>query len=818
MLRWYIKLYRGRAWYTKALLFVASLIVAFLMFVLMVLVNFLGLFGSCPTPYDVKHIKSPIASEVYSDDGVQIGKFYNENRSPVSYKAITPEFWHALVDTEDERFYEHNGIDLEAVLGAMKDAALRNKARGASTITQQLAKNLFHTRSSHSTGPLCHVPVLGMAITKTKEWFTALLLEFSYSKDEILLMYANTVEFGGNIYGIKTAAKAYFNKTPKELSVDECAILVGMLKAITTYNPRINPENSLQRRNVVMQLMHKHGHLSAAELERYSALPISLSLNFEKTMDGQAPYFREAVAKELEVFCDEEGYDLYEDGLKIYTTIDTRMQKFAEQAAWNQMSSLQSSFNAEWSGDSPWRDEHGNPDSEFINKTIKKLPVYEQLNAKFPNDPDSINYYLNKKHKVKVFTYENSKHYVEKEMSTIDSLKYMVKFLHCSFVAMEPSTGYVRAYVGDVDFNTWQYDKARAMRQPGSTFKLFVYTEAMNQGLTPCDRRRDENFTLTVWDSKQHKNVVWSPGNAGGRFSGDSLTLKTAFARSINSIAVRLGQELGMERIAETAHDMGIQSKLDVQPSLALGASDVTLFEMVNAYSTIANNGVHVKPVLVTKILDHDGNVVYTSKTKEDRAIPAVSAFYVQQLLKGGLQDAHGTSVPLRSYVEGFTDTDFGGKTGTTNNNSDGWYMCVSPNLVCGAWVGGEYRGIHFRTGGYGGRTALPICGRFMHAVLGDSRFYKYRGHFQMPSGVDFDEAMFTCEPVRKANYNDSTYYSETDTVDYDEYLRNIDQDALINEEDLGESNRRDDNSYRDEGNRRRNDYDVDENLINNRY
>ncbi len=809
MFRWYFRLYRGRAWYTKTALFLASSIIAILMFFIMVFFNFLGLFGSCPSIYDIKHVKSPIASEIYSDDGVLIGKFYNENRSPVSYNAITPKFWECLVDTEDERFYVHKGIDLEAVLGAMKDAFLRQKPRGASTITQQLAKNLFRTRSRHSTGPLCHVPGLGMAITKSKEWMTASLLEMNYTKDEILLMYANTVEFGGNIYGIKTAAKAYFNKTPKELTIDECAILVGMLKAITTYNPRINPENSLNRRNVVLQQMYKHHHLSKTELDEYSAKPISLSLNFEQTIDGIAPYFREAVAKELEEFCDEEGYDLEEDGLKIYTTLDTRMQKYAEKAAWQHMHSLQLSFNEGWAGENPWRNENGGEDKDFIDKTIKKLPVYEQLKAKFPSQPDSINYYLRKKHKVKLFTYRNNDHFYETEMSTLDSLAYMVKFLHCSFMAMEPNTGYVRAYVGDVDYKTWQYNKVNSMRQPGSTFKLFVYTEAMNQGMTPCDRRRDENFSITTWDAKQHKNVVWSPGNANGRFSGDSLTLKTAFARSINSIAVRLGQELGVERIAETAHDMGIRSELDVQPSLALGASDVTLFDMVNAYSTIANNGNHVKPVLVTRILDQQGNEIYRSKTRETRAIPPLSAFYMQQLLKGGMTDAHGTSVPLREYVGTFTDTDFGGKTGTTNNNSDGWYMCVSPNLVCGAWVGGEYRSVHFRSGGYGGRTALPICGLFMRSVMGDAKFHKYRGHFQMPLGLDIDEYMFTCEQ-RPSSYSLDSLDYINDSLDYDSDLDNLDQNQLINEEDLNNGFRQRENN----DDNRRNEYEVDDGLI----
>lgn len=304
----------------------------------------------------------------------------------------------------------------------------------------------------------------------------------------------------------------------------------------------------------------------------------------------------------------------------------------------------------------------------------------------------------------------------------MDSIRYMVKFMHCSFVAMEPQTGAVRAWVGDIDFNSWKYDKVTAMRQPGSTFKLFVYTEAMNQGLTPCDKRRDEYIRMQVYDKNKHEMTSWTPTNANGRFSGDSIPLKSAFAKSINSIAVRLGQEMGIKNIAKTAHDMGIKSPLDEEPSLALGASDVNLLEMVNAYCTIANDGKHIEPVLVTRIVDKDGREVYVSSTEEKQVIPYKSAFFMQQLLMGGMREPGGTSQSLWAYTDTARDTDFGGKTGTSNNHSDAWFMCVSPNLVTGAWVGGEYRSIHFRTGalGQGSRTALPICGYFIQALMKD--------------------------------------------------------------------------------------------------
>ncbi len=784
---WYFNLFRGRAWYTKVALSLVTFILSIFIFFGMVDINFLGLFGSSPGYWELRNPEKRVASEIYSADGKIIGKYYSENRQPVSFRSVTPVFWEALIDTEDERFFDHWGVDFEGVIAAFKDAVLRQKPRGASTIEQQLAKNLFSTRSRHSTGLLCSVPGLGMLINKTKEWIVAVKLETMYSKEDILIMYANTVEFGGNIFGIKTAAKTYFDKSPKDLSVEECAVLVGMLKAITTYNPRINPDKSKERRNVVMRLMHQHGHLSKAELDYLCEQPIKLSLNIEQKLAGEAPYFRNAVAKELEEWCENEGVDLYNDGLKIYTTIDSKMQKYAEAAVEKQMLQIQRNFNDHWSGEQPWRDDNGRVIPNFVEDKLKKLPVYEQLNARFDGNRDSINRYLNKKHTVKLFSYTAKNHVIEKEMSTRDSLEYMLKFMHCSFVAMEPQTGYVKAYVGDVDYRTWQYDKARAMRQPGSTFKLFVYTEAMNQGMSPCTRRKDEYFASTTWDARQHKYVEWAPGNANGRFSGDSLTLRSAFARSVNSIAVRLGQELGVERIAETAHDMGIKGKLDATPALALGASDVTLYEMVNAYTTIANNGNHVEPVMVTKIVDASGDVIYRSQPKIDKAIPAVSAFYMQQLLKGGLREAGGTSVPMLDYISSFTDTDFGGKTGTTNNNSDGWYMCVTPNLVCGAWVGGEYRSIHFRTGalGAGGKTALPICGMFMRSVLSDSDFYSYHGYFRIPEDMDLDDYSLTCENKRTVAQQDTIDFYDVDTIDIEERIRNIDEDELINEDDL---------------------------------
>jgi len=732
----------------KTLVALASLIVAFFVYLGAVDMNFLWLFGKSPSMSTIKNKRPAEASMIFSADGKQIGKFFSENRTPVGYEDVSPAFWKALIDTEDERFYSHHGIDYQAFAAALKDYALHHDARGASTITQQLAKNLFRTRSEYSTGLLGNIPGIKMLILKSKEWITAYKLEFFFSKNEILTQYANTVDFGSNAFGIKTACKTYFGCSPKDLTTENAAILVGMLKATTYYNPLINPENSLKRRNIVLDLMKQHGDLTAQECDSLKQLEIKLDYSVENAYDGEANYFREAVADFMKGWCSEyygenKKYAYYTEGLKIYTTLDTRMQKYAEEAAVKQMKQVQKTFNSHWGSTNPWQDERHVEIPHFIEDLAKKTSYYKMLDHKFDGNQDSIDYYLNLPHKVKLFDYDSETGYIEKEISTLDSIRYMERFMHCGFVAIEPQTGHVKAWVGDVDFKTWKYDKVTAMRQPGSTFKLFVYTEAMNQGITPCDTRKDEFFSMKVMDHGEE--VTWAPTNADGRFTNSLITLKQAFAMSINSVAVRLGQECGIDNIVKTAHDMGIKSKLDATPALALGSSDVNLLELVNAYCTPCNDGVQHDPVLVSKIEDRDGNVIYEAPTQGNQAIPYRSAYLVQQLLMGGMS---GTSSRLRGFV-GYdvTDTDFGGKTGTSNNHSDAWFVGTTPNLVCGAWVGGEYRCIHFRTGqlGQGNRTALPICGYFLGSVLKDPAFKKYHAKFGAPKDNSLTPAMYGC-------------------------------------------------------------------------
>ena len=769
---WYKSLYAGHKWYNKAGIAFLTFIFAFLLYLFMVDINFLWLFGRSPGMSSIMHPKTVQASELYSADGVLIGKYFSENRSPVTYEDINPVFWEALIDTEDERFYHHFGIDFQGVFAAFKDYVVHHDARGASTITQQLVKNMFRVRTEYSTGLLGEIPGLKMLIMKSKEWITAVKIELFFDKKEILTMYANTVDFGSNAFGIKTAAKTYFGTTPKDLTADQAAVLVGLLKATTYYNPRINPQNSMNRRNVVLNNMLKHNHLTQEAYDTLKVKSVKLDFSVENNYDGQALYFREAVKNHLQKWCSENGYDLYKDGLKIYTTIDTRLQKYAEEAAVKQMKQVQKTFNAHWGSTNPWQDEHHVEIPHFIEDLAKKTSYYKMLAQKYDNNEDSINYYLNLPHKVKLFDYEQGT--IEKEMSTMDSIRYMEHFMHCGFVAMEPQTGHVKAWVGDIDFKTWKYDKVTAMRQPGSTFKLFVYAEAMNQGITPCDTRKDEYFAMKVYDAKEKKEVTWAPTNADGRFSGANITLKQAFAMSINSVAVRLGQECGIERIAKTAHDMGIKSHLDPTPALALGSSDVTLEELVNAYCTPCNNGKHREPVLVTRILDRDGNEIYVAPDDEQQALSTKSAFMVQQLLMGGMS---GTSSRLRGFV-GYdvTDTDFGGKTGTSNNHSDAWFIGTTPKLVCGAWVGGEYRCIHFRTGelGQGNRTALPICGYFLQSVLKDERFKQYHAKFDKPTDLSVND--YGCGGYFKAPADSDSISVDSLTVDGEKMVEVVDE------------------------------------------
>ena len=695
----------------------------FLLYLILVDANFLGLFGKSPSLKALANPPHSISSEIISADNKLIGKFFNENRKLVKFDEISTEMKNTLISTEDERFYKHIGVDFRGLLSAFRDV-LKGNPRGASTITQQLVKNMFKTRSQYSTGLLGSLPGLRMFIFKTKEWSAAFKLELYYSKNDIMEMYLNTVSFGSNAYGIHTASKTYFNTTPDKLNYEQSAVLVGLLKAITAYNPYLNPERSKSRRNVVLGQLEKNNYITKSVTDSLKELPIVLNYSVEKPQEGIAPYFRNYLTRFLENWGDTNGYDIYADGLKIYVTIDSRMQKYAEDAVNKQMRSLQRNFFAHWSGQNPWRDENGKELKNFIPEITRRSEAYRSLSKQFDGNEDSIQHYLNLPKKIRVFDYNGGSK--EFTMSTLDSIRYMNHFLHCGFVAMEPDTKHVKAWVGDIDYNYWQYDKvAQSKRQPGSTFKLFVYTAAMLAGKSPCDRIQDSPFT---WGKGKY---AWSPKNANGSFSYSNMTLKRAFAQSVNSVAAQLAKEVGIQNVAKAAKLLGINSKMEEVPTLSLGASDVSLLEMVNSYSTITAEGMYMEPVIVTKIVDKDGYVIYEHKPKPKRVISYENAFLMTELLKGGITEPGGTSRALWNYDLMRWDTEFGGKTGTSSNYSDAWYIGVTPKLVGGSWVGAEHRSIHFRTGsmGQGSRTALPVYAYFMEKVLADKAL-GYRAKF----------------------------------------------------------------------------------------
>ena len=775
---WYVAQFKG-AWYQRIVTPIASLVVFFFLYLGAVDINFLGLFGLSPTMDCIENPVNSEASMIYSSDSVLIGKFFSENRSPVGFEEISPYVINALISTEDERFYLHHGIDYQGLVSAAKDMSKGN-ARGASTITQQLVKNLFKIRSQYSTGLLGKIPVLRILIMKSKEWITAIKIENLYSKKDILTLYLNTVDFGSNSYGIRTAARTYFDTEPKNLTAEQAATLVGLLKATTTYNPRINPKNSFARRNVVLDNMLSHnamfseGKMTKHIHDSLIQIPINIShYKVENAYDGKSLYFRQAVREYLREWCKANNIDLYGDGLKIYTTIDTRMQAYAEWAVNKQMKALQKKFDDHWRGMNPWRDERYQEIPNFIEGIAKRSSYYRILSKKYDGNADSIDYYMNLPHKVKLFAYgkEGVNGTIEQEMSTMDSIRYMVRFLHCGFVVMEPQTSYVKAWVGDVDFNSWKYDKVTAMRQPGSTFKLFVYSSAFenNDSIKPTTRYTDSYISLKVPDDKDTtKLVTWTPHNANGYCTGGNMPLKTAFAQSVNTIAVKLGQDTGIDNVVKIAHKMGIHSPLDATPSLALGSSDVTLLELVDAYSTVMNDGMQRDPILVTKVVDRDGEVIYDCEKDvpvAQRAMKYRTAFYMQRLLWGGMREYDGTTAALWSYIHPVGNgNEFGGKTGTSSNHSDAWFVGATPNLVGGAWVGGEYRCIHFRTGelGQGSRTALPIFGYFVGKLLKDPKFKRYGGVYPEPK-----------ENIPRENYIGPSYKYVPDSLNEDSIERN---------------------------------------------
>ncbi len=721
--RWFLGI--GKPIYVKAYRWLLFCIFLLVLYVFAVIINFGNLFGYSPSIHDLKFPKQCVASEVYARDGRLLGKFFYENRTPVVYEDLSPILVKTLIATEDARFYQHHGIDFRALLPVLKDM-LNGNPRGGSTITQQLVKNLFKTRKQDH-GLLGKIPGVKMFVIKSKEWISAVRIEMNFSKEELLTLYFNTVDFGSNSYGIMAASKTYFNKLPKDLTANESAVLVGMLKAPTAYSPVLNPERSLGRRNVVLSIMKRDSVISAHEYDSLVTKPIELQYKVETPSEGIANYFRQAVYAYLKPWLKEHDIDIFSDGLKIYTTLDYNMQLYAEDAMSQNMKRVQKQFDAHWKGQNPWIDGNKNEIPNFLDKVVRQSWYYGRLSAKFNGNKDSINYYINKKRPQKLFSWNGE---IDTVCSFVEATNYLKRLLHSGMVAIEPETGAIRAYVGGLDFNHFKYDNVRSMRQPGSSFKTLVYTAAMADGWSPCDSLVDAPMTIRYMEKGEKK--TWVPRNADRTYVGENVGLKYAFAHSLNTISVQLTQKIGVEKVIDMAHKMGIKSPLDTVPSICLGSSDVSLLELTDSYCPLLNNGYRVEPMFVTKIEDHDGNLIQSFEPEREKVLDSVTVFLMQQMFIASLREPYGTTQNLFSYKLFNYDTDFGGKTGTSSNYSDGWFVGVSPHLVVGTWVGAEERCVHFRTSalGEGGKTALPMFGLFMEKVIADTNYSYYRDRF----------------------------------------------------------------------------------------
>lgn len=750
------------SWVSKTIKFLWIAFIAcflgFILFVWMISINFLGLFGSLPDFKALENPDSQIASELYSSDGLLLGRYIRENRSPVSFEELSPTLVEALIATEDVRFADHSGIDMKAMIRVfVKSILLGQDAGGGSTLSQQTAKNLFKTRTDASNGLLSSVPGLRMLIIKTKEWIVATQLEKAYTKNEILTLYLNTSDFGSNAFGIKTASETFFNKKPSELATQEAAVLVGLFKAPTYYSPVYNPDNSLRRRNTVLAQMMRNDYLTREEFDSLSGLPIELNYSVANQNKGLATYFREIVKADLikwtkeNLKSDGSSYDLYGDGLRIYATIDSRMQRYAEEAVADHMKALQAKFYKEMGNRDPWIDESYRVIPNFIEDAVRRTEAYRLLKVRYGDDTDSINIKLNEKKKMKVFSWEQGE--IDTLMSSMDSLRYYKKFLQAGFMSMDPHTGQIKAWVGGLDHKYFKFDHVmRGKRQPGSTFKPFVYAAAIENGYSPCYSVIDQPVEVYI-----PGQPAWSPSNADGKFTYEKMTIRHAMAESVNSITAYMMKKLSPKIVVETARRLGITSDLEEVPALALGVNDVSIFEMVGAFGTFVNKGEHTTPFYIDRIEDKNGNVIQQFTAKKRPAMSEEHAYLMTYMLRGGFEESGGTSQgvnwDLRQGME------LGGKTGTTQNASDGWYMGISKDLVSGTWVGGDDRAIHFRSWaeGQGGRTARPIWQNYMIKVYADESLGYTKGPFPRPDrplSIEIDCDVYEKESQRFADFD----------------------------------------------------------------
>ncbi|MFA8433361.1 MAG: penicillin-binding protein 1A [Marinifilaceae bacterium] len=669
-----------------------------------------NMWGKLPDYHTLRNIKNATASEVYSEDGLIIGRIYRENRTNVSFKNISPHAINALIATEDARFYEHQGVDQRSLLRVfVKTLLLGNRSSGGgSTLSQQLAKNLY---SRKNYGPF------SMPVNKIREAITASRLEKIYTKKEILELYLNTVPFGERVFGIESASKRYFSLPASRLQIQQAAVLVGMLKAPSYYNPRTHPDRSLGRRNVVLNQMVKYEFITSAKAEQLKKLPLGTKYQKQTPNTGLAPYIREKIRLQVYKWLKENPkpdgstYDIYTDGLKIRTTINSRLQKYAENAVRKQMTHLQKTFLQHWNNQDPW-----GKNEDVIVRAMKRSNRYKKLLANGNSEQD-IKRIFNQPVKMKIFSWKGEK---DVTMTPLDSIKYYQKILNTGFLAINPKNGKIKAWVGGIDFKHFKYDHVTAKRQVGSVFKPVVYAAALENGASPFKYYPNERKVYEEYEN-------WSPRNADNNYEG-KYSMEGALAESVNTIAVDVLLNTGIPNVIAQAEEMGIESRLPEVPSLALGSANISLLEMLQVYACFANRGTHVTPYYLARIEDQNGNVIkdFTLNREENRLVMSPdNADILTHMLQSVVDN--GTAKSLRN-VYGLTQ-ELAGKTGTTQSQADGWYIGYSPDLVAGAWVGAEDIRVHFRSLslGQGATMALPIYGNFMKQVAKDPKFRKYR-------------------------------------------------------------------------------------------
>ena len=725
------------------------IISSIIIFIASVNYNPYNLFGGMPSLQDLEKPESDLASELYSSDNLLLGKYFRYNRSPIEFNELSEELVTTLLVTEDIRFYDHSGIDFKGLVrasyGLSKNILTFGNSGlegGGSTITQQLAKNLFKIRREKK-GKLSGIPFLGLVISKVKEWVVAIKLEEFYTKKEILAMYLNTAEYGSNSYGIKVAAKTYFDKLPSELNYNESSIIVGLLNKPTKYNPYFNPDNAIDKRAEIFYNLFKYEIINRTQYDTLRNSDLNLSYKVENQNVGQATYFRTVVRNYLIKWAKDNGYDLFSDGLKIYTTIDSRMQEIAENAVKNQMSRLQKIFNDHWDGKNPWIDEKGFEIKDFLKNTIKRTRYYKSLLKDNENDTIKVFELLNKKKNMKVFSWDGE---IDTVFSIMDSLKYYKNFLQTGFISIEPKTGYIRAWVGGINHKYFKYDHVKqGRRQPGSTFKPIVYAAAIDNGYSPCYPVVD---APVVFELPGQDPPYWRPDNHNSKWTGETMTLRKAMAKSVNSITAFMTKKLSPNTVVNYAKKLGIQSKLDPVPAVCLGAGgDVSLFDLVGAYSTFINKGIWTEPFFISRIEDKYGNLIQEFIPTKQEALSEETAFLMLHMLKGSKEEEGGTARGLNPILT--TENDVGAKTGTTQNASDGWFIGVTHNLVSGAWVGGDDRSIHFRDWvfGQGARTAMPIWQEYMLNIYDNEELQIEKGRFDKPTkqiNVEIDCSVYS--------------------------------------------------------------------------